>query len=79
MVLMRFQPQNIKAPIYRVTTVEPFTEDHIRECFSDVFGESLGFLDDDIHLEKDLSVTPVQMQSRRFPIAVQGQLQAELD
>ena len=79
MDLMLFQLQNIKAPIYQETTVEPLTEDHVREHFSDVFGESLGCLDGDIHLEQDLSVTPVQMPLRQFPVAVQGQFRAELD
>ena len=54
------------------------TKEAILERYSDVFAERVGCLEGKLHLERDQSVTPVQMPVRKVPLAMQELLQAEL-
>ena len=54
------------------------TKEAIVERYSDVFAECVGCLEGKLHLERDQSVTPVQMPVRKVPLAMQELLQAEL-
>ena len=55
------------------------TKEAILERYSDVFAEPVGCLEGKLHLERDRSVTPVQMPvPQKVPLAMQELLQAEL-
>jgi len=54
------------------------TEAVVFDRYADLFDGSLGLLDDDVHLETDPSVPPVQMPLRRLPITVRDRVQLEL-
>ena len=52
------------------------TEEETHKCFSNVFEDSS---DGKVHLELDVLIHPVQLPLRRFPIAVQDQLEADFE
>ena len=54
------------------------SEQDIVNSYSDVF-KSKGKFEDQLHLELDESVQPVQLPPRRVPLAVKDKLQAELE
>ena len=54
------------------------TKEHLMEVFSDVFSGE-GKLEGDLHLEIDPTVPPVQLPTRKVPIAIKGKLREELD
>lgn len=54
------------------------TEAAVLEQFADLFDGRLGLLEDEVHLEIDPKVHPVQMPLRRQPIAVRDRVEAEL-
>ena len=54
------------------------TKEHLLKEFADVFNGD-GKLHGDLHLEIDPTVTPVQLPTRKVPIAIKGKLREELD
>ena len=46
------------------------TESAVLEQYEDLFDGSLGLLEDDVHLDTDPTVHPVQMPLRRLTVAV---------
>ena len=56
----------------------PLTTESILKEYADVFrGE--GKLEVDLHLEIDTNVAPVQLPTRKVPIAIKEELKQELD
>ena len=62
--------------------VKPRNKEHTHPMLQKhniVFEKAVGLLGNDLHLDVDRSVKPVQMSVRRIPVAIKGKLKAELD
>jgi len=59
------------------TTAGRLTESVVLEQYADLFDGSLAVLEDDVHVDIDLSVHPVQMPLCRPPVAVKDKVETD--
>ena len=79
MDLMRLQYKNIEDPIFSTQSKVPLSREDVLNSFRDVFDDKvIGLLKGEVQLEKVLSIRPVQMPTRKFPVAIQQPLTVEL-
>ena len=75
---LRIMEENICAA-HETTPPRGLTPAEVFARYPDLFDGSLGCMDGDVHLTVDPTVPPVQMPSRRLPVAMREQVKEELD
>ena len=76
--LLTINKQNILAMDCHVAVSEAFTKEDCLSQYKEVFSGE-GTLEGELHLEIDKNVQPVQLPTRRVPIALKEPLKKELD
>ena len=86
MKLMNLQRENILQASVEIghppggqRAAQPLTLDQVVQQYSNDFDDKLGQLEERLHLDIDLTVTPVQLPVRRIPVSVKDELITELD
>ena len=74
------KPDMGSARVYAVNDKsDALTKEALIKAFPEVFSESVGKLEGEYHIKLDKAACPTQHAPRRVPVALRGQLRAELD